>query len=383
MSTTRRFRFRPRLASDSALNNAVRLILVILLVGTAGYAIIEGWSITDALYATVITITTVGYGDMAPMTPAGRIFAILFTLAAIGAVGYALSSFAAGLIEKHQDRRRESLRKQQMNRIAELKDHVIICGGGYVGKRVALQFREEGQSYVIVEADPDLLRWTLLFQDDDYRAHRYKQSFDITYDADSTDLEHKEIDELAELLEVPYVQDVPTSNAVLVRAGIERARGLLAIMGDDRDNLLVVLSARELARELGNEDLRIISRAIEEENIGKLHMAGADRVFSPNFVEAVQLSANMLHPHTGSLWRMAMSEASPLRFSEIHADNEPGIVGKTCAEIKQTAGSLVLSIFRDGEYLNVPNPEERCREGDVLVIMTERGPGAEATGLRG
>ncbi len=181
MSLLRRLtRNRSRQSRDSTLQDAILLVVVIIVVGTAGYALIEGWSLTDALYATIITITTVGYGDLAPTTLAGRLFAIVFTLLAIGAVGYTLTSLAAGLIEKQQDRRKESLRKRQMKRITDLEQHIIVCGGGYVGKRIAHELTKEGESFIIVEPNEELMRWTLLYLDDEYRIHRYKESYDIT-----------------------------------------------------------------------------------------------------------------------------------------------------------------------------------------------------------
>ena len=373
MSFLKRFSAnRGRQARDSTLRDALLLVLVIIIVGTAGYALVEGWSVVDALYATIITITTVGYGDMAPTTMGGRLFATVFTLLAIGAVGYTLSSVAASIIEKKQSRRQESLRKRHMKRIADLEQHIIVCGGGYVGKRIAHELTKEGETLVVIEPDEELMRWTLLFLDEEYRKNRYRESYDITYQMEDAGHEEMELAQLADELDVAYVLDSPTSNAVLVRAGIGRAKGLFAVMSDDRDNLLVVLSARELAREMNNTGLRIIARATDEENTPKLKMAGADNVLSPNLVEAVQLTAHMLHPHTGTFWRMSMDENNPLRFSEVFVDDVPGMAGKTCAQIKKSDHYLVMSIHRDGRYLNLPEPDQRCQPGDVLVVVTEQ-----------
>ena len=373
MSLLRRLtRNRIRHSLDSTLQDAILLVVVIIIVGTVGYALIEGWSVIDALYATIITVTTVGYGDLAPTTPGGRLFAMIFTLLAIGAVGYTLTSLAAGIIEKKEDRRKESLRKRQMKRITDLEQHIIVCGGGYVGKRIAHELTKEGEDLIIVEPDEELMRWSLLYLDAEYRKLRFRESYDITYQMENAGHEEMEIAHLADELEIAYVLDTPTSNAVLIRAGIERAKGLFAVMGDDRDNLLVVLSARELARQLDNVGLRIIARTTEEENAPKLKMAGSDRVFSPNFVEAVQLTAHMLHPHTGAFWRMAMDENNPLRYTEVYVDDIPGLAGKTCAQIKQSEHYLVMSIFRDNRYLNLPDLDHRCLAGDVLVVVTKQ-----------
>lgn len=363
---------RTRHPRDVALTDAVLLAVVIIVIGTAGYAIIEGWSFVDALYATIITITTVGYGDMVPATTGGRIFAIIFTLFAISAVGYTLSALAAGIIERSQSRREESIRKRQIRRMNELHDHIIICGGGYIGKRIAHELTREGKPFIVVEPDEDLMRWTLLYLDEEYRHGRFREAADFTYQMEDTGHEEMPIAALADELAIPFLLESPTSNAILVRAGIERAKGVFAVMGDDRDNLLVVLTARGLARELQKEDLRIIARTVEEENYSKLIMAGADRVLSANIVEAAQLTAHMLHPHTGALWRMTMDEGSPLHYTEVIVDKGSNLAGKSCAEIKVNESYLVMSIHRDGHYLNLPDPDEICRPGDVLVVVTER-----------
>ncbi len=359
-------------ARDTSLRDAVLLVAIIIVVGTLGYALIEDWSVTEALYATVITITTVGYGDMAPATPGGRAFAIVFTLLAIGAVGYTLTNLAAGIIERSQMRREESLRDRQAKRLADLNNHIIVCGGGYVGKRIAHELTKEGKPFIVIELQEELMRWTLLYLDEDYRRHRYRESADFTYQMDDAGHQEMEIASLADELDIAYILDTPTNNAVLVRAGIERASGLFAVMGDDRDNLLTVLSARALAREMNNTDLRIIARTVEEENTLKLKMAGADRVFSPNFVEATQLTTHMLHPHTGAFWRMTMDETVPLRYTEVYVDAASKLSGMTCAQIKSSEDYLVMSIFRDKQYINLPDPDEICQVGDVLVVMTEQ-----------
>lgn len=356
---------------DSTLIDALLLAVIMIVIGTVGYALIEGWTLVEALYATIITITTVGYGDMVPTTVGGRIFAIVFTLVAIGAVGYSLSGLAAGIIERSQGRRAEAIRKRQMKRITELDNHIIICGGGYVGKRIAHELTRENEPFIVIEPDEALMRWTLLYLDEEYRRSRYRESYDLTFQMEDTGHEEMEIAPLADALGIPYILDSPTSNTVLVRAGIERARGLFAVMSDDRDNLLVVLSARGLARELDNEDLRIIARTVDEENFPKLKMAGSSRVFSANLVEAVQLTAHMLHPHTGAFWRMTMDETNPLRYTEIFVDDHPHLAGKTCAEIKMSDQYLVMSIFREGQYINLPDPDHVCQPGDVLVVVTE------------
>ena len=197
------------------------LIIGLVVIGSLGYSLLEGWSLIDSVYATIITITTVGYGDLTPETPAGRIFAIFFTLIAIGVAGYALSTVAVLVIEHQQVQVKQMMEERKMKQIADLNDHIILCGGGYIGKRVAHELYQTGTPFVIIEPDESILRWTLLYLHQDYMARKLRQFHHLDYvQSDTTEYERQDIAELAEHVGALYLQEDNTDDAALMRAGI-------------------------------------------------------------------------------------------------------------------------------------------------------------------
>src|SRR5215212_538939 len=204
--------------------------------GSVGFTLIEGWSLADSLYMTVMTVTTVGYGPPLPLSPAGRNFAIFFMVLGVGTAGYLLSTAVQSLVRSeilaaYGERRRH-------REMSKLKGHYIICGAGRVGRRIVGEMRRAGVPFVVVESNA-LLAAGLNLPD-------------------------------AQVL----IRDA-TLDETLLEAGIERAAGLAACLAEDAANLYVVLTARTL-----NPGLRIVSRAVEESAEPKLVRAGANRVIA-------------------------------------------------------------------------------------------------------
>lgn len=233
---------------------------VLIAIGTVTYGHLEAWSWLDALYATIITMTTVGYGDLAPRSSGGCLFAIFFTMVVIGIGGYTISTLAAYSVESRMRKIAAKYRKRRMKQIDTLQQHYILCGADMLGMRIAEEFYLSNTPYVIIDPNADKLKTALLFSHPEYLQQKVQSIMDIAH-VDLNAYEEKSLAELGDLLQTPYLQEDPTDDYVLIRAGIERAAGIIAAMPDDRDNLSIVIGARALAKRAENHHLQIMARA--------------------------------------------------------------------------------------------------------------------------
>jgi voltage-gated potassium channel len=250
------------------------LVILLLIAGTIGFRYLEGWSPLDSLYTTVITITTVGYGDFTPQTPAGRIFAIFFGVVAVGVAGYAISNLAAWMIQRQQNRTAYKLRERKMKQLDELKDHIIVCGSGTISAQAAREFYKSNIPLILIDTDETALRLTMLLMEEEFLQHRAEQYRRLGFLSDDTSrVEQLTLAQLSGDLGVLYLLEDPTEDQTLYKAGIERARGLVTVMNNDRDNLFVVLSARQLASRVDNSELYIVARLNEAKSGSKLKAA--------------------------------------------------------------------------------------------------------------
>lgn len=344
-------------------------IVWLVLIGTVAYSLIEGWPWLDALYATIITITTVGYGDFSPQTTYGRIFTIFFTLFAIGIASYAISSLAAIIIEQHGAKCKRKLRRRRMKQIETLEKHMILCGADTIGKRIAKEFYETNTPFIIVEPNDAYLKQTMLYMHHEYFEKKVATLHDFV-DSDISEYEEKSLTQLADEVGVLYLLDDPTDDSILVQAGIARAKGLVSALADDRDNLSVIVGARALARRLENEELRIMSRVSEEKYIRKLFLAGADNVRLPAIIGGFQIASYMLNPEMGAFWDyMLYGTQQRIRFSDIAIAERPDWVGKSVAYLKHEYKHIVIAIKRNDEYLSAPDSHIRFKRDDILIIL--------------
>jgi voltage-gated potassium channel len=343
--------------------------LLLIVVGTVVYSILEGWTLFDSLYATIITITTVGYGDLSPQSQSGRIFAIFFTLFAIGLAGYAISSAAAVLFETQQQNREKKVFEQRMNEIAKLSNHIIVCGGGIIGNRAAGEFRRRQFPFVIIEPDEAKLKRALLWMHESYVDKRMRH-YDSLEEVDWSVEERMSIDELARDTGILYMLEDPTEEQQLRIAGVHRAYGVVAAMDDDRDNTTIILSARDMGKRLNNPKLRIVGSARNEMNMHTLYLAGADRVVAPNIMGGFNLATNMLDHDAAEFWdNMLFQQNQNIRFGDIHVRNYPQIVGWSADELRQKLSQLVIAIRRNGEFMHMPAPDEVIQVNDVLIVI--------------
>jgi voltage-gated potassium channel len=302
--------------------------------GTIGYTLIEGWPVWDSLYMTMITITTVGFGEVKPLSHAGQQFTVLLLVASIVSVGFSVTTVIRFLFEGQIV---EAMRGRRMERsISNLKEHYIICGCGIVGREVATELRDADVPFVIVDRDP-------------------------------------EESELARDPDVLFLKGNAEDDAVLVEAGIERAKGLIAVTPDDAINVFVVLSARQL-----NSGLTIVARASEEPTIGKLMKAGANRVVSPYQLVGRRIASVLLRPSIVDFLDVAVGEGDvAMRLEEVRVPAGSTLVGKHLREanIGQETGAIVVGIHNsDGRPRIDPSAAVTLssitlQEGDVLIAL--------------
>lgn len=349
-------------------------LVALALTGTVAYALLEGWSLLDALYATIITITTVGYGDLSPQTPRGRLFAIFFTLIAIGIGGYLISNLAAFAIDRRTRTVTLRYRKQMMERINALKGHYILCGADLLGTRIAEEFTLQGAAYVVIDNDEVRLKTTLLYSHPGYLQQKLKTLVDF-HEVDLSAFENQSLEQISERLNIPYLLADPTDDAALMQAGIERAAGLIAACPDDRDNLSIVIGARSLARRGGNEALRIMTRADEPRNMRKLYLAGADFVRIPSIMGGMEMAAHMLHPEIGNWWysRVGEDRAGQTEnrgvFQQVNLSERPAWVGQTAGKIHENERMLIVSVKRDGKFISPPPVDFRLQPDDIAIVI--------------
>ena len=310
---------------------ALLLIVLVVSVGTFGYTLIEGWPPLDSLYMTVITMTTVGYGETRPLSDGGRLFTLLLITTSIGLAGYTVSALAAFIVEGEFAR---IIRERRMDqRIAKLENHIVVCGAGRTGKHIALELFRTQTPFVVIEHDPTVLA------------------------------------EAIEMIgRIPYLQADATLDETLEIARIEHARGLIAALGEDKDNVYLVLSARAM-----NANLRIVARVIDESNTGKLKKAGADEIVSPNAIGGLRMASVMLRPTVVSfLDEMLRVPNQTLRVEELHVDRIPNAISKSLGElnISRRTGMLVMAIKpAAGGYRFNPGADTQLCKGDILIVI--------------
>ena len=308
---------------------AVALLVLVIAGGTLGYTIIEGWGPWDALYMTMITITTVGYGEVHQLSWGGRIFTIVLLLAGSGAALYTFSLIATVVVEGGLP---TLLRERRHTRMLEtISDHFIVCGYGRIGSIVAHQFRRQDVPFVVIERDPARLQTAI-------------EDGSLAVEADASNEE------------------------ILKRVGIERARGFIAAVGTDAENVYAVLSAR-----LMRPDLFIVSRAETDDAALKLKRAGANRVISPYHIGAVQIAQTALRPAVVDFMDLATNtENLDLALEEIPIASASRLADKSIldADLRKRHGVIVIGIQRLAGAMEFnPEPDMTMHVGDKLVVL--------------
>jgi voltage-gated potassium channel len=306
----------------------VLVLLVITTLGTLGYVVIEGWPAFDALYMTVITLATIGFEEVHPLSTAGRAFTIALIVAGVSAVGYFVNAVAQLALSGELAARLR--RRRMVERLEALSGHYVVCGYGRVGQEVVEDLHRRGRRCVVVDSA--------------------RPSSPTVPD-------------------VPFVVGDAANDDILRQAGIDRARGLVAVTGDDPTNLFVTLSAHAL-----NPKLVIVARANDDATEPKLLRAGASHVISPNIISGRRIAAQLLNPavadfldvvmHSGQL-EMWMEEFQVAPGSELH--------GRTvaAADVRRRTGANVLAVRRhdQGAILTNPPADLTFAPGDILIAL--------------
>jgi voltage-gated potassium channel len=295
-------------------------VATVLGLGIAGYMAIEGWTFFDALYMVITTVTTVGYGEIQPLSTAGRTFTMLLIVLGVGTMLYTLSTVVHYAVEGELTRRVG--RRRMQGRIEQLRDHVVLCGYGRVGRQIAAEFRRERVAYVVVDVNESSL---------------------ATASADGC----------------LWVPGNAASDDVLLAAGVKRARGLITAVDSDVDNVYVTLSARGL-----NPSLYIVARASREDAEPKLRRAGADRVISPYKASGTEMARLALHPNVSG----TMDVAAEYRLEEITVQAGSAGASRTVGDVR--GGSFIVGVrASDGSFRPQPAAEFVLRAGDVVMAI--------------
>ncbi|MEI1372883.1 potassium channel protein [Nostoc sp. UHCC 0926] len=302
----------------------------VFVIGTLWYWLVEGWSWEDAAYMTVITLATVGYGEIHPMGSRGRLFTIALILLGVMNIGYIVNRFTEAIIQGYFQ---EGIRLQQQRRLMEsLSEHYIICGFSRTGRQIAKEFRAEGVLFVVIDSEMESIQRA---QMEGYTAYQGDATLDDT----------------------------------LLKVGIERATCIVAALPSDAENLYIVLSAKTL-----NTGIRAIARASTEEALQKLQRGGADEVISPYITGGKRMAAAALRPQVLDFVDGILTGADRQLYMEEFLLDPVfcPFVGQTLqkARLRSQTGALVLAIRRlDGTLIGGPTGDTVLMSGDRLIGM--------------
>lgn len=303
-------------------------ILLVVAFGAVGFVLTEGLPLIDAIYFATQTVTSVGYGDLAPKETAGRIFATVFMLVGGGAVLYAIGVLAQSVVQSGII---AALGTGQNRRLMnKLENHFIVCGAGRVGARVIRELQKDNCPFVVIERDEKLVA------------------------------------ALAENGEFVIIGDA-TLEDNLKKARVHRAKGLAACLPSDSDNVYVVLTARDL-----NKNLHIVARAVEEQAESKLIRAGANRVVAPTIIGSLNMARALVKPAVADFMDSIIAEELDLVFEDFLIESNSPYAGKLLKEtdIRTGLDLVVIAIRRkSGERMFHPSGDIEIRVGDLLILI--------------
>jgi voltage-gated potassium channel len=304
-------------------------LLIILIVGTSGYIFIEKWSFLDALYMTVITISTVGYREVAAPSDAGKIFTIFVIFSGIGILFYFLGSIAQAMVDLHV---RAIIERRKLGlKMRSTTNHYIVCGFGRLGKIISRELKGTHIPLIVVDSRPEMVQ----------------------------SLEHENI---------PYIIGDATNEEVLLEAGVERAKGLISVVASDADNVFITMSARVL-----NPNLFILCRAEEEQTEKKLLRAGANRVVMPYSIGAHKMAHTIIKPAVSDFLELTVhNRRIGLEMGEVEVSEKSRLNGLNLLDsgIRQDMDVIIVAIRKkEGAMKFNPSSKTRIEAGDTLIAL--------------
>jgi voltage-gated potassium channel len=308
------------------------VIVAVLLTGTFGYWLIAGrqYSLLDTLYMTVITIATIGYTEVVDLShnPAGRVFTMVLAVLGIGTFAYIFTNLTALVVEGELSK---SFRRRRMEKMIDnSKDHYIVCGIGRVGFYIVEELRATKRPHIIVDMNKANIESAL---------ETFRDGALIEGDA--------------------------TDTSVLLKAGIQRAKGIFAVTGDDNQNLVITLTAKQL-----RPAIRAVARCNEVRNAERMKKAGADAVISPTYIGGLRMVSEMIRPTAVSfLDAMLRDKELNLRVEEVSIPDS--FAGKTVSSLnlKNRSNSLLLAIKTKEGWIYNPKDDCRIERGNTLIVM--------------
>jgi voltage-gated potassium channel len=316
--------------SIHSLRWAMILLVALIFFGVAGFMLLEGYSFIDALYMTVITISTVGYREVRPLSDPGKIFTILLIISSFGIFVFAISNLTRYLLDGIF--RNAFLVRKIKRKIEKLDKHVILCGYGRNGRQAARELRDHGREFVIIENDP--LKLEAIEDEGDF----------LVIEGDAT---HEES---------------------LLEAGVEKASALITTLPNDADNLLIVISASQF-----NGHLTIISRASDEKTEKKLKRAGATNVIMSDRLGGQRMAKLVVQPDVVEfLEKIMLQSSSDVNLEEISCEEMCELFdGKSIRElgIRNKSGANIIGMKKDEDYLFNPDPDVVLEKADKLFVL--------------
>ncbi len=314
----------------SKIYTALLLLLLVLCIGVLGFRFISNYTWIDAVYMTVITITTVGFEEVNPLDDTAKVFTVFLILSSVVIVGYAISIITEYILSKNnlEDIKQRKMQKQ----IESMSNHIVICGFGRNGKQASKKLLDYGKPFVIIEHD-------------------------------------KEIIEKLRDENIPYVFGNANEDETLIEAGIERASTLITALPSDADNLFVVLSARQI-----NKTMSIISRASQETSYNKLKLAGANNVISPDKIGGDHMASLVVIPdlvefidNLGIVGEQNIN-IEEVKVEQLYDTSEVKTIREL--DLRRKTGCTVIG-FKDekGEYIVNPEADTRLVSGSKIIVL--------------